>query len=246
MSANPPISGYFAVALPDTSKYMHNVLATFVNGIPDGCYKFCASAKNARITEAMINNTPRPWLMDFVEERLGHLSNYEYREWINGQQPFITFRELQLWRLRLYVQYIWFWNLPDDDDLAMIFNLTKRRAGSLASDFIARFRKTAIYPVALRRLYDLITSTRPVQQGKRNTKGSANGDVYKLPSSRLLSTAEYLVEDLAIQVPSKRLAIPYLWDPDQYWMWVDEAMIDIMKTNAGVRQRLFDMYPIPK
>jgi hypothetical protein len=224
---------------------MHNVLATFVNAIPAGCYPFCESAKHSKITPTMIAKTPQAWLMDFVEERLGQLANYEYREWINGQQPFITFRELQLWRLKLYVQYIWFWNLPDDEDLAMIFNLTKRRAGSLATDFNARFRKTAIYPVALRRLYDSIISATPARRNERNAKGTAKGDVYKIPSARLVNTAQYLVDDLAIEVPTKRMAIPYLWDKEQYWMWVDEVMIDVMKTNKAVQQKLYSMYPIP-
>jgi hypothetical protein len=224
---------------------MNNVLATFVNAIPEGCYPFCESTKHSKITPALIAKTPKPWLMDFVEERLGQLANYEYREWINGQQPFITFRELQLWRLKLYVQYIWFWNLPDDEDLAMIFNLTKRRAGSLANDFTARFRKTAIYPVALQRLYDLIISTKPVMSKVRNAKDSAMGSVYKMPSARLVNTAQFLVEDLAILVPAKRMAIPYLWDKEQYWMWVDEVMIDIMKTHIAVKNELFKMYPIP-
>lgn len=225
---------------------MNNVLATFVNAIPEGCYPFCESTKHSSITPAMTAKMPRPWLMEFVEERLGLLANYEYREWINGQQPFITFRELQLWRLKLYVQYIWFWNLPDDEDLAMIFNLTKRRAASLATDFNARFRKTAIYPVALRRLYDSIISTTPARRNERNAKGTAKGDVYKMPSARLVNTAQYLVDDLAIEVPTKRMAIPYLWDKEQYWMWVDEVMIDVMKTNKAVEQKLYNMYPIPK
>ncbi len=224
---------------------MHNVLATFVNGIPEGCYPFCDSAKYSKITPAMIAKTPRPWLMDFVEERLSQLANYEYREWLNGQQPFITFRELQLWRLKLYVQHIWFWNLPEDDDLAMIFNLTKRRAASLATDFIARFRKTAIYPVALLRFYDLILSTKPVRSKIRNTKDSAIGDIYRVPSARLVNTAQYLVEDLAILVPSKRMAVPYMWDKEQGWMWIDEVMIDVMKTNQKVKNDLFAMYPVP-
>lgn len=194
----------------------------------------------------MRETTPRPWLIDFVEQRLGELANYEYRQWVNGQQPFITFRELQLWRLQLYVQHIWFWNLPDDDDLAMIFNLTKRRAASLANDFTARFRKTAVYPVALRRLYDLITLGTPQRRKERNTKNSANGDVYRISSARFLNTARSLVDDLLIEVPNARIASPYLWDEEQYWMWVDERMIDVMKTNKAVQTKLYDMYPIPK
>jgi hypothetical protein len=247
-TSNPPsapANGYFAVPLPNASKYMQNVLATFVNGIPEGCYEFCTSTTHSQITSAMISKTPRPWLMEFVEERLRELANYEYREWLNGQQPFITFRELQLWRLRLYVQYLWFWNLPDDDDLAMIFNLTKRRAGSLAADFIARFRKTAIYPVALQRLYSLVLSGDPKKSNVRNNKDTAIGCVYEMPSERYLNTAEYLLEDLAILVPMKRMASPYLWDKEQYWIWIDNVMIDIMRTNQKVKTQLANMYPIP-
>lgn len=247
-SSNPPSpssNGYFPVPPPGPGKYMHNVLATFANGIPEGCYKFCTSSKHAAITTTMASKTPRPWLMEFVEERLSQLANYEYREWLNGQQPFITFRELQLWRLKLYVQYVWFWNLPDDDDLAMIFNLTKRRAGSLAADFIARFRKTAIYPVALQRLYDIVTAANPVKSNVRNAKDTAIGSVFRMPSERYVNTAQYLVEDLTILVPAKRMANPYLWDKEQYWIWIDDVMIDIIKTNKNVRTQLQSMYPVP-
>jgi hypothetical protein len=122
-------------------------------------------------------------LRSFVEERLGGLADYEYRNWVNGQEPFVTPRELQLWRLKIYVQYIWFWNLPEDEDLAMIFNLTKRRAANLAADFFARFRKTIIYPVALRRLYALTNTSEPELE-KDDPKHHAMGNVYRIPLNR--------------------------------------------------------------
>ena len=225
---------------------MHNVLGTFANAIPRECYSYCTSAKFASISKTMIGNEEdKAWLFDYVQERLGKLADFEYREWINGQQPFITPRELQLWRLRLYVQYIWYWNLPDDEDLAMIFNLTKRRASNLASDFVARFRKTVIYPVALRRLYALITKTEPLSR-ETHPKGTAKGGIYKVPSARLVNAAQYLVEDLRSQLPIKRMANPYLWDKEQFLMWVDNVMIDVMKNNSRLRELFYKMYRLPE
>src|SRR5262249_14520987 len=154
--------------------------------------------------------------------------------WINGQQPFVTPRELQLWRLRNYVQYIWFWSLPDDDDLAMIFNLTQRKAANLAADFIARFRKTLIYPVALRRLYYLLNNSEPENpDGKPipHPKADADGNIYRIPSSRFITVAQYLVEDIRTQLPAKRMANPYLWDKEEYRMWIDLEMLDVVQTN---------------
>lgn len=237
---------YFEVPPPVGLPYMHNVLGTFANAIPRECYPYCTTTKYSNITKAMIGNEEdKSWLLEYVEERLGKLADYEYRDWINGQQPFITPRELQLWRLRMYVQYIWYWNLPDDEDLAMIFNLTKRRASNLASDFVARFRKTVIYPVALRRLYALVAKAAPLRIEK-HPKGAAQGGLYKVRSVRLVNAAQYLVEDLRSQLPTKRMANPYLWDKEQYLMWVDSVMIDVMKTNNRLRELLYNMYQIPK
>jgi len=237
---------YFAVAIPTTSTYMHNVLGTFANAISRECQSYCTSAKHATVdVESLSTDALKAALLDYVEERLGKLADHEYREWINGQQPFVTPRELQLWRLKIYVQYIWFWNLPDDDDLAMIFNLTKRRAANLSADFIARFRKTIIYPVALRRLYAQVNTTKP-EATKPHGRVIADGNIYPIPSSRLVNAAEYLVDDLREQLPILRMANPYLWDKEQYRLWIDVVTVDAMQTNEQVRLRLYKMYEIPK
>jgi hypothetical protein len=184
---------HFAVPVSTDIVYMHNVLLTFANNIPDDCHPYCVSSKHQAYNGALLGETLQAFLRDFVEERLGKLADLEYRGWINGQQPFVTPRELQIWRLRQFVQFVWFWNLPDDDDLAMIFNLTKRRAANLTSDFIARFRKTVIYPVALRRLYHLVNTSQPVfDKPQKHPKHNANGFIYKVPARRLVDAAQNL------------------------------------------------------
>jgi hypothetical protein len=238
---------HFEVQPPAGIVYMHNVLSTFANNIPDNCHPYCVSEKHPTFSIAIQGEQRQVFLRDFVEERIGKLADLEYRGWINGQQPFVTPRELQIWRLRQFVQYIWFWNLPDDDDLAMIFNLTKRRASNLASDFIARFRKTSIYPVALRRLYHLINTAPPVyDKPQKHPKRNANGFIYRIPARRMLDAAQNLVEDIRSELPNKKMDAPYLWDRDLNYMWMDVEAVDVIKTNDELRQRLYAMYKIPE
>jgi hypothetical protein len=237
---------HFAVPIPTGVVYMHNVLLTFANNIPDSCHPYCLSAKHPSYNGPLNGEMRQVFLRDFVEERLGQLADLEYRGWINGQQPFVTPRELQIWRLRQFVQYVWFWNLPDDDDLAMIFNLTKRRAGNLAADFIARFRKTVIYPAALRRVYHLINTSQPVfEKPEKHPRHNANGYIYKVPTRRLVDAAQNLVDDIHTELPNKKMDAPYLWDRELNYMWMDVEAVDVIKTNDELRQRLYAMYKIP-
>lgn len=236
---------YFEVSIPSDLAYMHNVLLTFASAIPEDCRQYCTSAKHPSVTPMTEGDGHHVYLRDFVEERLLELADYEYRGWINGQQPFVTPRELQIWRLRQFVQYIWFWNLPDDEELAMIFNLTKRRAANLGSDFSARFRKTIIYPVALRRLYHLINVKPPFDE-KEHPKAAAAGFRYRVPSRRIAAAAENLVDDLRVELPRIRMATPFIWDRDINLMWIDKVTVDVMKTNEAIRRRLYDMYKLPE
>lgn len=233
---------YFEVKIPSDLVYMPNVLVTFARAIPAECHAYCTSRKFPNTNKG----ERQAILQAYVEERLGSLADYEYRAWINGQQPFVTPRELQLWRLRNYVQYIWYWNLADDEDLAMIFNLTARKAANLASDFIARFRKTIIYPVALRRLYHLINTVEPEQAGEKHSKGlPASGSIYRIPSARFVVAAQYLVDDIRLQLPAKRMASPYLWDREVHRMWIDTVSVDVIKTDKVLQKLFYDMYKIP-
>jgi hypothetical protein len=243
----PPVDyeAFFPVPLPTDLLYMPNVLLTFVHAIPEECYEHCKSEKHSGANPVTLAFGERQaHLRDFVEERLGKLADYEYRQWINGLQPFVTPRELQIWRLKMYMQYIWFWSLPDDEDLALIFNLTKRRAANLAADFFARFRKTMVYPVALRRLYFLINTTEP-ETTEAHPKVSATGLIYRIPSSRFVNVAQYLVEDIRAHLPALHMQNPYLWDKEQYRMWIDKVTVDVMKSNDQLRTQFYSMYKIP-
>jgi hypothetical protein len=243
----PPVDyeAYFPVKLPADIVYMHNVLLTFVNAIPSDCEVHCLSEKHPVAPDLNDESARQAFLRDFVEDRLCKLAEHEYRGWVNGHTPFVTPRELQIWRLRQFVQYIWYWNLPDDEDLSMIFNLTKRRASGLASDFIARFRKTVIYPVAMRRLYSLINLNDPVQEGQSDPKGRAKGAVYTVASRRLVEAAQNLVDDIHTEKPGKIMAPPYVFDEELNRMWIDNETIDVMKTDERLRKRLYEMYKIP-
>jgi hypothetical protein len=245
-----PTEAYFDVRLPDDKPYMNNVLLTFVHGIPSECHQYCRSDKHPGTNPATISNPEQriPLLRDYVEQRLTWLARYEYLDWINGQQPFVEPRELQLWRLRIFVQFVWFWNLPADEELAMIFNLTKRRAANLAADFEARFRKTVIYPVALRRLYHLLLTKNPLnEKPEKNPKSRvAEGDIYSVPSIRYVTTAKNLVDDIRNAMPLKRMADPFAWDKEQSQMWIDRETLDVVKTDEALRERLFKMYKIPE
>ncbi len=244
----PPVDyeAYFPVKVPTDIIYMHNVLLTFVNAIPADCYVHCTSDKHATAEALENENTRQTFLRNYVEERLGKLAEYEYRAWVNGHTPFVTPRELQIWRLRQFVQYIWYWNLPDDEDLAMIFNLTKRRATGLASDFIARFRKTVIYPVAMRRLYALINMKTPVLEDQPDPKNRAKGAVYTVSSRRLVDAAQNLVDDIHTEKPSLIMAPPYVFDEELNRMWIDNVTVDVMKTDEKLRRHLYEMYKIPE
>ncbi len=243
----PPVDyeAFLPVPIPAALNYMPNVMLTFVHSIPRECYPYCTSKKcPTGDVSALSPDQLQLYLREYVQERLSALADYEYRGFINGEQPFVTSRELQIWRLKIYVQYIWYWNLPDDEDLALIFNLTKRQASNVAGDFIARFRKTIVYPVALRRLYALINTTES-ESTEKHPKLNANGNIYRIPSSRFVNAAQYLVDDIRTQLPALRMASPYLWDKEQYRMWIDDVTVDVMKTNNELRLQFYGMYKIP-
>jgi hypothetical protein len=237
---------FFDVPLPKLQPYMNTVLLAFVQGIPTECHQFCLSRKNPGKNPGSLSDPEQrlPFLRDFVDERLTWLAQHEYIGWVNGKEPFVGPRDLQLWRLRMFVQFVWFWNLPDDDVLALIFNLTVRRASGLAADFEAKFRKTVIYPVALRRLYYLIHNGKVLNpKPEKHPKSSvAVGDIFAIPSIRYVTTAKSLAEDIRNEMPHKRMADPFLWNREQLQMWLDREMLDVVKTDDAFRERLFDMY----
>lgn len=64
---------YFAIPIPTDQLYMHNVLLTFVNAIPNDCYRYCISEKHPKFTGVPSGEARHAYLRDYVEERLGKL-----------------------------------------------------------------------------------------------------------------------------------------------------------------------------
>jgi len=100
---------------------MNTVVNVFIHGIPKDSYSQCIEEP---LPSPPSREDEHRGLDKFIRGRLNQIARYEYCTWINGQIPFVTPRDLELWRLRQFVEFLWFWNLPDDDDLALIFNST--------------------------------------------------------------------------------------------------------------------------
>lgn len=130
--------------------YLESVLLIFADHILAEEYEKCVvyddDGTKTAFPKGGDRTQQRDHLRRYVEQRLRQIAMFEYSQWINGRMPFVTVRDLQLWRLLQFCQYVWKWNLPEEEHIATIFNLTRRRASSLVSDFIARFRKLYLYP----------------------------------------------------------------------------------------------------
>lgn len=235
--------------LPEPAPWMNNVAYVFVNGIPEDCYMYCklptqkVKKKNGKAGDIF----QREMLAEFVCNRLQMLAEREYKLWINGRMPYITPRELQLWRLRQFVQYIWFWNLPDDEDLAMIFNETKRKASNLINDFIARFRKTLLFPAALRRLYRLLLNDPKKTRIPHEKKPDMIGNVYHIVNRRYLDDCNMFIHECRMRISHHTpIADAYFYDRDSQLIWVDTTIISLLKNNDEVLQDILDAYQEPE
>ncbi len=235
------ISGFIeSTKFPNVDPWMNNVIYVFANGIPEDCYSYCKEECNTETDDV------RQYLSEFVRIRLKKLAVNEYHLWINGRIPYITPRELQLWRLRQFVQYIWFWNLPEDEDLAMIFNATKRKASNLINDFIARFRKTLLFPIALRRLYNLLMSEPEREELSHYKKPDVLGDAFLVINQRYVDDCNMLIYEIRTRLTKNYpITDSFLYDKDEKLMWVDKAVLNIIRTNDDIMKEIFDNYPEP-
>ncbi|MES2697921.1 MAG: hypothetical protein V4773_30950 [Verrucomicrobiota bacterium] len=224
-------------AIPD-STWMKNVTQTFIHGIPFDdrhlCLvddkKFPETGESAQLSH----------LRRFVEQRLTQLAVREYSLWMNGRLPFISPRELQLWRLRQFVQYIWIWNLPDDEDLSLIFNTTRKKAANLAADFSARFRKSVLFPIALRRLFVILLRP-PFEPDMEH--GRMMGAHYRVPSVRSVDDTNLLITEIK-QRTRKMLANANPHPRDPTVMWVSDELVNLLK-DEKLRQAIEEAYPLP-
>jgi hypothetical protein len=46
-------------------------------------------------------------------------------------------------------------------------------------------------------------------------------------------------------LPALHMQNPYLWDKEQYRMWIDKVTVDVMKSNDQLRTQFYSMYKIP-
>jgi hypothetical protein len=233
---------FLSIGPPKVPELMTNVVSLFVFGIPKHHYKDCGVPR-AALGSTGAAEAVREALATFVRERLKALAAFEYASWINGRTPFVTSRELQLWRLLQFVKYIWFYDLPDNEILATIFNATRRRASNLAADFEARFRKTILYPVALRRLYELLATEPAKKNVKHPVRKNWDGCVYRVDSDRYLEYMRTLLSDFRA-FTTQALADPTWDDRDERLLWLPMEALDIAADDE-LREQLFKMYREP-
>lgn len=245
-SLQADVETFLRLKEPVVAEILDHVLLVFANSIPEDARPQCTiAATKAQYQPDADDTAKRTFLLKFVRERLEMVSRREYGLWLNGRLPFITPRELLLWRMRQYVEYIWAFQLPYDDDLALIFNTTKLRASYMASDFIARFRKALLFPIALRRIYHILRGLDPVHHmiDKQYELNRAYGPTFLVPSRRYLLDANSLVEELRLreEVPLRDAA---LINKTDNILWVHDRVIHVVKDNK-IREELFRIYEIP-
>lgn len=237
---------FLNLAPPDVPGLLDNVLLVFTKSIPEDAQLQCKTVDPEEAFPAGASETvQRLFLLKFVRERLLMIARREYGLWLNGRLPFITPRELLVWRLRQYVEYIWAFQLPEDEDLALIFNTTKLRAGSVASDFIARFRKALLFPIALRRLYRILRGQDPSYRmiEKQYEQDRSYGPTFAVPSRRYLLDANSLVEEFRLR-DEGYLRNAALINKTENILWVHDDVMALVKDDA-IRDELLRLYKVP-
>lgn len=230
-------------AIPQT---LDNVLLVFSNNIPEDARAKCTLNSGDSFPTEGDSAARRRHLLEFVRERLDMVSRRESALWLNGLLPFITPRELFIWRLRQYVEYIWAFQLPDDDDLSMIFNSTRLKAANLTADFTARFRKALLFPIALRRLYRILRGedSNYAVVAKDIEHKKAFGRTFRIPSSRYVQDANALIDEFRLRDGSY-LRDAALISREHNIMWVSHDIAELAKDD-NLRRELFDLYEIPR
>lgn len=237
---------FLALAPPIIPKLLDNVLLAFSDNIPEDATSQCQLVKDgSQYPEAADETTRLRHLVAFVSERLELISRLEYTQWLNGRLPFITPKELLLWRLRQYVEHIWAFQLPADEYLALIFNTTKTRAANVAADFTARFRKSLLFPVALRRIFRILR-----QEDARYTVvdndyeyNKALGKTFNVPSRRYVNDTNSLIDEFRLREHGF-LRTAALISKEDNVMWVGHRVIAIAKDDK-IRADLLELYKVP-
>jgi hypothetical protein len=231
---------------PSLPELLENVILVFANNIPEDAKPKCKLTAGAHYPLKGDEVAKRQHLLSFVRDRLEIVSRLEYALWLNGRLPFVSPRELLLWRLRQYVEHIWAFQLPDDDDLAMIFNSTRMRAAHLASDFTARFRKALLFPVALRRIYRILRGEDeryPVVDVEREYR-QAIGSTFRVPSNRYLQDINALIDEYRLREGGFLRDAARIPGEDGV-LWVSDRIIKLARDNK-IRTELLNLYKSPR
>src|SRR5713226_8842848 len=88
---------------PKTPDLLDNVLLVFAHNITEDAKPYCRLNDGAEYRSDGSEREKMRYLMKFVGERLHLIAQHESVFWLNGRLPFVTPRELLVWRLRQYV-----------------------------------------------------------------------------------------------------------------------------------------------
>jgi len=227
-----------SLPLPALSRYSDRVLLLFVRAIPANCLGQCKLEDGGGFPVSGSKEEKHKFLLELVRQRLDLISRYEYEHWLNGQMPFVSFREIQIWRLFQFARFIWGWNLPEDEDIATIFNLTRRQGTNLVSDFHAKFRKLYIYPVLLRRLLEIL-SGEPAYREVRDE--DTIGRVFLIPTRRYVEELNALISEFRQERRTVILRLAKLYKKNDQLMWVSENVVQLLNER---RTEIEALYPI--
>lgn len=244
-SEDTALDNFLKLLPPNVPLMLENVTLAFINNIPEDAKHNCKLESGQDFPKNGDQVAARRHLIKFVRERLERIAHLEYNLWLNGRLPFITPRELLVWRLRQYVEHIWAFQLPDDEDLAMIFNTTKLRAGHLSADFVARFRKALLFPITIRRLYKILRGKDPIHSvvEKDVEYKKAYGWTFKIPSNRYIQDTNSLIEEYRLRVNGFLRDAELLY-PEDNIMWVSERVVELASDDQ-IKEELLKLYEIP-
>jgi hypothetical protein len=221
---------------------MTPVARRVAKAIPLDVRKSCRLPGGAAYTDFKSEPDRQKFLDEFVRWKLDWLACFEYRVWLNGRMPFVSARELQIWRLRQLAEHLWDWDLPDDEVLALVFNLTPRQASAMVSSFYAKFRKIYVFPRIVRRLFDLVSgnSTPPPQQIR---EGGIDGTVFQVPSRRYVDEMNVLIAELRERQPRAVFPAAQIFRKNRQLMWVSEDVVLALK-DPTTQAEILALYPI--
>ncbi len=228
--------------VPVLPHHLKQVLEAMAGAIPVDFAKKCRWDDETPYPGRGDQRAKKEHLKTYAGQKLDRIALYEYRLWLNGLMPFVSPREVQLWRLRQFAQYIWDWEIPDDDVLAVSFNLTTRQAKGLVLTFYASFRKTFIFPKILRRIIALFEKV-DYKKARVPVK-DINGVVVEVPSRRYVDETNIVIDELRDLAPAKRVYYPAQTHlKNRQLMWVSRRVCQDLKEPEIIEQ-LKENHPI--